>query len=301
MAEPARPLVSIIVPCYNGASYLAGTLDNVRAQTWSRWECLVVDDGSTDQTSAVVATYAQHDPRFKYGYQQNAGLSAARNHGLRKAQGQFIQLLDADDALASRKLENQIAILERDPATDIVFSWVEFFGDVTAQKIAQYSSGLLRESKSAREALRLLVRQNFMVVNAPLVRKTLMDKVGLFDESLFAVEDWNYWIRCALAGAHFVYDDQATSLARVRLHPHSLSTNPQRMFVNSLQVREQLAVALAGLVQLPDREALISFNQEVIRELFKRLDALKNAPAQNGACSRASKALGWLRKAWLRT
>jgi glycosyltransferase involved in cell wall biosynthesis len=301
MGEPSSPLVSIIVPCYNDAGYLGETLDNVLAQTWSRWECLVVDDGSTDQTPAVVAAYARNDPRFQYLHQQHAGPSAARNTGLRHAQGQFIQFLDADDALASRKLENQLAIFQSSPAADIVFSWVEFFGTANARKKALYASGLLKESKSAGECLKLLVHQNILVINVPLIRKALIDQVGLFDETLLTVEDWNYWLRCALAGARFEFDDAKASRARVRLRPRSHSTDQLRMFRDSLQVRQKLATDLANSPPLPERVALMQFNQKAIQALIERLDKESNTPQKQGTCPRTSKALGWLRKVLSRT
>ncbi|MCX7010104.1 MAG: glycosyltransferase [Kiritimatiellaeota bacterium] len=302
MNEPvSQPLVSVIMPCYNYAAFLAETLNGLRAQTWPHWECLVVDDGSSDHTREVVAACALNDPRFKYLHQQHAGPSAARNQGLRQAQGQFVQFLDADDDLAHRKFENQLAIFQSTPAVDIVFSRVEFFGVADARKKKVYSTGLLTESKTARECLKLLVHQNIMVINVPLIRKTLIDKVGLFDESLMTVEDWNYWIRCALAGAHFQFDSDETSLAKVRLHPQSHSTNQQRMILDSIQVRQQLASDLARALPWPERDALLQFNQAAIHTLLKRLDALKNAPRNPSRAMGIRQMLSWLRKLLWRT
>jgi hypothetical protein len=142
--------------------------------------------------------------------------------------------------------------------------------------------------------LHLLVRQNVFVINVPLIRKTLIDKVGLLDESLQTVEDWNYWLRCALAGACFVFDGEATSRAMVRLHPHSHSTNQQRMLSDSIQVRQQLATELARCAQLPGREVLLQENQEALQALCIRLDGLRNSPPPVAAPS-GRRALGWLR------
>ncbi len=296
----SQPLVTVIVPSYNYAAYLAETLDRLRAQTWSHWECLVVDDGSTDHTREVVAACARQDSRFRYLHQPHAGPSTARNQGLRQAQGAFVQFLDADDALADRKFENQLAIFQSNPDADIVFSRVEFFGEVDAQARELCSSRLLAESKSALECLHLLVRQNVLVINVPLIRRTLIDKVGLLDETLQTVEDWDYWLRCALAGARFVFDGDATSCALVRLHHQSHSTKKERMILDSIQVRQQLATALAGRPAWPEREALLRFNLEALQALEKRLDAVRNPPPGPGTGPCASQALGWLRQLFRR-
>jgi glycosyltransferase involved in cell wall biosynthesis len=108
----AEPLVSVIIPCYNYGRYLGDALDSIAAQTYSHWECLVVDDGSTDNTSDVGMQYAEKDSRFSYIYQQNGGVSSARNTALNKAKGKYIQLLDADDMLEPDKLQLQVSLLE---------------------------------------------------------------------------------------------------------------------------------------------------------------------------------------------
>src|ERR1700749_2632679 len=97
-------LVSIIIPCYNYGAYLPSTLKSLQEQSFDRWECWVIDDGSTDDTREVVNNFSQSDPRFKYYHQENAGQPTARNTGLQKAHGFFIQFLDADDLLQKEKI-----------------------------------------------------------------------------------------------------------------------------------------------------------------------------------------------------
>jgi glycosyltransferase involved in cell wall biosynthesis len=114
-------LVSVIIPVYNGSAYITDTLRSVQQQTHQHWECIVIDDGSTDDTAEVVRGWIASDARFAYFHQSNKGLSGARNSGLIQAHGQYIQFLDADDVLLPRKLEKQLAGLnDRDPGESVI-------------------------------------------------------------------------------------------------------------------------------------------------------------------------------------
>ncbi|HYD20693.1 MAG TPA: glycosyltransferase family 2 protein, partial [Flavipsychrobacter sp.] len=113
--------VSVIVPCYNYAKYLPFALDSVLAQDMANWECVVVDDGSGDETGRVAREYVHKDARFKYVYQQNRGLSAARNTGVENSLGEYLQFLDADDLIDSAKLSKQAAYLDANGGVDVVY------------------------------------------------------------------------------------------------------------------------------------------------------------------------------------
>ncbi|HVU83428.1 MAG TPA: glycosyltransferase family A protein, partial [Puia sp.] len=123
----SRPLVTIIVPCYNYAHFLGHTLENIRAQKYAGWECIIVDDGSTDDTDKVTATFVRTDERFRYIRQDNKGLSAARNTGIHHSRGIYIQFLDSDDLIHPSKLDKQVAILEADRNIDITYGKSLFF------------------------------------------------------------------------------------------------------------------------------------------------------------------------------
>lgn len=103
------PKVSVIVPCFNQAGYLPEALGSVLGQTFADWECIIVNDGSPDDTARVAAEWVKRDARFRYIEKANGGLSSARNAGIEAARGQFVQFLDADDALHPRKFELQLA------------------------------------------------------------------------------------------------------------------------------------------------------------------------------------------------
>ena len=237
------PVVSVIVPCYNHGEFLADALDSVRAQSWRDWECIVVDDGSTDDTRNVATAFLETDARFKYIHQSNQGLSAARNAGISVCKGSYVQFLDSDDMLQERKLEAQITYLQKHPEIDIVYGNVRYF----KEPVALHSS--VDESKHRRmpqvsgagvQILYPLLQRNIMVVNAPLLRKSVINDVDGFDQTLNGYEDWDYWIRCALAGKRFQYVNEVAALALVRVRESSMSQNAFPMLMSRLQVREQL-------------------------------------------------------------
>jgi len=247
-------MVSVIVPCYNYGWVLAETLDSLIAQTYQDWECLVVDDGSTDNTREVVEAYRARDSRFRYIHQENAWMSAARNNGLRQAIGQYVQFLDADDLLAPRKLEIQVALLEARPELDIVYGNVRYFWHGKPRELSRSLDMKHREtdwmdlmSGSGLVAIESFVKNNQLVINAPLLRMDLVRRVGYFDEELRYGEDWEYWLRCAFQGANFLYQDSSEVWSLVRVHQGSISTNETRMLKFSRQIREQLAVTLTSL------------------------------------------------------
>lgn len=109
-----RPKVSVIVPCYNQAAFLPKAIASLHAQTLGDWECIIVDDGSTDNTAEVAANIALNEPRVRLVQQTNGGLAAARNAGLIQAKGEYIQFLDADDTIAPEKFKQQVELMERE-------------------------------------------------------------------------------------------------------------------------------------------------------------------------------------------
>ena len=106
---------------------IAQALESVRSQTYTDWECIVVDDGSTDNTEDVVASYSKQDPRIRFIRQSNQRQAAARNTGIKNSVGNYVQFLDADDLIEPKKLELQVAYLELHPDVDIVYSGARYF------------------------------------------------------------------------------------------------------------------------------------------------------------------------------
>src|SRR5882757_4082321 len=105
------PLVSVIMPAYNAEKYIAEAINSVKQQTYTAWELIVIDDGSTDNTAAIIKKYAGTDNRIMYTYQANGGQGKARNNGLKKATGEYVAFLDADDLWIPEKLNTQVEIM----------------------------------------------------------------------------------------------------------------------------------------------------------------------------------------------
>lgn len=245
------PLVSVIVPAYNYGRFVGAALESLQAQTLANWECIVIDDGSTDDTADVVVRFAKADQRIKLLRQQNRRQAAARNYGLEHASGKYVQFLDADDLLEPRKFEQQVQYLEQHTDVDIVYNDTRFFPSERPGELlyTMYGENIPWQpglSGVGREMLAPLVRRNTVIVCAPLTRTTLIKRVGQFDEQLPPLEDWDFWIRCALAGAHFRYEDSDETRSLVRSHPSSSSKNKLHFAAAEVRLRSKLTRLLAG-------------------------------------------------------
>lgn len=236
--------VSVIVPTYNYARFLPEALESVRAQTHLDWECIVVDDGSTDETASLMRAEAANDGRVRCVSQSNRGPSAARNRGIAESTGEYVQFLDADDQLPPTKLEHQVFAMEADPSIGIVYSDARFFRDSAIDVLAYRAPGPRPSTapgpSSSDPLLRALIENSIMMVEGPLVRRRVIATVGPFDESLSRAEDWQYWLRCALAGVRFVADSADERAVRVRIHEASSIRNQLAMNASELVVRRWL-------------------------------------------------------------
>jgi glycosyltransferase involved in cell wall biosynthesis len=235
--------VSVIIPCYNQSLYLNECLNSVYIQTYKNWECIIINDGSEDNTEEIALNWTSKDVRYRYFYKKNGGLSSARNYGLRKANGDVIQFLDSDDLIEKNKLANEVDFLANNEKIDLVYSSAKFFFNDN-----QEETFLSREKDSSDwtfnrinpqfNFIRSISDWNIMVVSAPLLRKLLCEKVGFFDENLKSLEDWDYWIRCILSGASFHYLNASDdSLTLIRCYAGSMSTNIDVMRESELKVR----------------------------------------------------------------
>lgn len=185
------PRVSVVIPAYNCAAYLPEAIQSVFAQTYPDWEIVVVDDGSTDATEAVVAPFLD---RIRYIRQANKGLPGARNTGIRATTGELVALLDADDAWSPDKLALQVPLFN-DPAVGIVYS------DFSVR----YSDGRVLASYLADRPLASegfvvdqYLRSRFLFPSAMVLRRMAMEQCGLFDEEMFASEDIELFARICL-------------------------------------------------------------------------------------------------------
>jgi glycosyltransferase involved in cell wall biosynthesis len=186
-------LVSAVIPVYNYGRFVARAIDSVLAQTHAPMECVVVDDGSTDDTPQVLSRYGE---RIRALRQENRGLSAARNAGIRAARGAFVALLDADDTWMPEKIARQLAAAEADPAIGAVgcgYEWIYAGGP------PRRFEGKAFPAERAERLRALAMRETWLggSGSGALVRRKVFDEVGFFDERLRCAEDWDMWLRIA--------------------------------------------------------------------------------------------------------
>lgn len=255
MDQIVQPLVSVIIPCYNYAKFLPFTLQSVLKQTYGNWECIIVNDGSVDDTEAAAMQHVNADKRFVYLYQPNAGLAAARNTGISKANGKYIQLLDADDLINERKLELQVNYMEMHQSVDIVYGNALFFRSdnpetyLTVKKEGETSNNDFKISGKGEKIINRIARDNFIEVSAPLFKKTVIDKVGLFNEEYRSYEDWLFWFKCAVAGMEFAYQPIVGTETYIRFGHTSLLTNNKRLVQVGIELRKYMSSELSGNVK----------------------------------------------------
>lgn len=228
MLNHSEPLVSVIIPNYNHAQYLGDAIRSVLAQTYRNYEIIVIDDGSTDNSRAVATEFGE---RVNYIYQNNAGLSAARNTGINASNGSLIGVLDADDMYEPDYLNVLVAALQEHPDAAGVYCGYQFVDDLN-RPLPQVEA---RQVKPDRLYAALL-EGNFFVPESIFLRRSVYEDVGLFDESLRACEDWDVWLRVA---KKYKLIHSPKILTRHRILPGSMSTDPLRMLNNRLAVMKK--------------------------------------------------------------
>jgi len=182
MINDFKCVISVVVPCYNQAEYLEEALQSVFNQTFTDWECLIVNDGSSDDTEIIAKQWQEKDARFKYVYKENGGLSSARNFGIKSALGEFILPLDADDKIGQHYLEFSWQAFQKNDALKIVYCNAEKFGVETGNwELETY-------------AFNLLLLKNMIFCSA-LFRKSDWSSINGYDENMKdGFEDWEFWI-----------------------------------------------------------------------------------------------------------
>ncbi len=229
-----RPRVSVIIPAFNAAEFIAEALESVFGQTFPEYEVIVVNDGSPD-TTEFEKSLAPYIDRLVYLKQENLGPSAARNAGVMKAQGEFVAFLDSDDVWEPNYLATQMKALDENPGLDLIYADALLIGGgvppgLTFMKAAPSQGPVTFES---------LLRADCSVITSCVVaRKAALLRAGLFDLEFARSEDLHLWLRLAHSGGSLAY--HADVLARHRVHGDSLSADMTRMFKSKIDVFNKL-------------------------------------------------------------
>ncbi len=254
--------ISVIIPTYNRAGLLPRAIGSVLSQTSPADEVIVADDGSNDNTAEILAAYGGQLQIIRQG---NRGVSAARNAGIRAAKGDWIALLDSDDAWLPRKLENQRAFIRKNPGLRIFQSaerWIRNGKHVNPKKKHAKPSGWIFEP-----SLKLCL----ISPSAVIFQKSLWEEMGGFDESLPVCEDYDLWLR--IAKKYPVGLDKNESVLKYGGHADQLSTTTPLMDVYRIRAMEK---------HLADKTLKPEWRKALLRELLFKTDVLISGGQKRG-------------------
>jgi glycosyltransferase involved in cell wall biosynthesis len=290
----SAPLVSVVIPAYNAAGYIAGTLDSVRAQTYPRYEIYLVNDGSPD-TPALEQALEAYLSDIHYIRQENRGPSGARNTAIRQARGKYIAFLDSDDLWLPHHLARQVEILENNRQVGLVYANAVHIEGNTPVGIAFESTP--QEQPVTLEAL-LRERSTVNTSSTVALRQALLD-AGLFDEGMKRCEDYDLWLRMVRRGVGVTFTREVQMCHRLR---NGLAQNTELMKRARIQVYQKTLSAgpwtkeLAGIMQ----EKIEAIEGELRLEFSKRsLLAGDFKDARNAAREANSVAPNWKLRAAL--
>ena len=249
-------LVSAIIPTYNYDRFVGRAVTSVLTQSYGDVECIVVDDGSTDDTEKELSAFGA---AVKVVRQPNQGLAAARNTGIRAARGRYIAFLDADDTWHADKVSRQVALLDGHPDTAVVGCAVRLTSEAGETIGERMFDAQVSDPVDLATQLRRIATRDFWVGGSgsgALMRREVFDEVGLFDTSLKAAEDWDMWLRLA---ARYSIRNVQTALVSICLHGTGTFRDPEKFEANQRKVcrmaLERWPDILAPVV--PQMQALI--------------------------------------------
>ena len=207
------PLVTVIVPCYNQSQFLPEAIKCLVNQTCSNWECIIINDGSTDDTHQVAQELCLQDKRIKYHHKKNGGLSSARNAGIDKATGGYIQFLDADDLIAPDKIEQQMRRLSTGVADSVAAgAWGRFYDTPDDAKFIPDS--LWTDLTPVEWLVTAWCEGYMMASHAWLTPRSVIEKAGAWDETPCPNDDGEFFTRVLLNSSHVLFCREAKAYYR---------------------------------------------------------------------------------------
>ncbi|MCK7589902.1 glycosyltransferase [Subsaxibacter sp. CAU 1640] len=258
-------LVSIIIPTYNRADLLPQTLDSIWDQTYENWECLIIDDGSVDNTKAVVASYVQKDPRFKYSIRPNgygSGGNGARNYGFEISSGKFIQWFDSDDLMLPNYLQVKVEAMQASQKDFVITKTLNFHNE---DKIAikKYQRNL----KNELNLLNFIKQKVYWLTPDFMVRRHVIEGVK-FSETLKSNQETNFFLKFLCSDYLGIYIDETVTLRR--LHDKSIRSSVEISTINSHKFRclSLLDAYFYIAEQNKDATTLLALEKEILKSLY---------------------------------
>lgn len=229
-----KQLVSIIMPAYNAESFIGEAINSVVNQTYSNWELIIIDDGSTDKTAEKVQSWVVKDNRIQYWYQVNGKQGKARNLGISKSKGDYLAFLDADDLWLPEKLEIQIEEIQKNNV-DLVFSNSYIFNDDNDADVSK-TMNVKKAMFIGEKAFQLFLEGNRIPILTVLTKKENVNQVGGFSEKINIqnAEDYHLWLKMLMSNAVFYSSDIV--MAKYRLHNNSVTAKDNFATIKILDV-----------------------------------------------------------------
>ncbi len=218
-----KPKVSVIIPTYNRSHFLSRAIKSVLNQTFQDFELIIVDDGSTDNTKEVIENFQEKDKRIKYIWQKNSGGPAkTRNKGIEKSEGEYIAFLDDDDECLPKKLEKQILLFKESKVPNLGF--VGGLDIIVGKKPIKDITPFYKSGNILKDlCFHCIIRTPGTV----LVKRSVLQKVGFFDEKFKAADDYDMWIRIS---QHYSFDYVKENILKYHVHTNNLSQNKETFY-----------------------------------------------------------------------
>jgi len=234
----AAPLVSIIIPTYNTGQYIKEAVDSALCQTYKNCEVIVVDDGSTDQTKVILKPHIE-SKKIIYIYQENKGLAGARNTGIRAATGDYIAFLDADDVFLPEKIGRQMLHFAKNPTCDVSYCDLYHFYDEKPGELLKLNYTYY----SGTDVFPNLLKRHFIAPLSVIMRRSVFDRFGYFDEQLRRAEDLDLWFRISYLGGKICFVPEQLAKLRMRKTQNlqGLESQPEVKRFNLLVLEKQAA------------------------------------------------------------
>jgi glycosyltransferase involved in cell wall biosynthesis len=250
------------MPCFNHAQFLRDSVGGILWQTYTDFELIIVDDGSSDNSWEIIQGFAGCDPRIRaFRHESNLGASKSRNDALRVAQGKFIGFCDADDIWEPDKLRVQVNLLQNQPEFDVVYCDTIIVDENGLPTEQRFSECFPPPKPASGWLFRKLIRRNFMNTQSVLMRNECLERVGHFDEDLKVLEDWWYWIRVS-RNHRLLYSPEP--LARYRVHSKNTNVGHNRAYpINRYKVYKRVLRKYADISRCAKASILYEMGVEL--------------------------------------
>jgi len=228
MKNNIQPLISIIVPTYNRGSFISECIESVLNQSYTDWEMIIIDDGSTDSTKEIINTYLS-EPRIQYHYQENKGQSSARKKAIYLAKGKYLAFLDSDNIWLNQRLEFGLKAIQRNENIDLTY------GDIIEIDENSTEVPMVNMKRFSGKVSSQLVKDNFITMNTVLVKKSVVIKVKAFREEIKRADDYDMWLRLS-AEHNFLYIPKV--MVKYRVMDDQISSNKEGRFIANKEIVE---------------------------------------------------------------